>query len=75
MNTLDSWRSHGAAFPETQQTWLMAYGKGIAPRGEMKEKQQWYNNQIAASLLRFLGAEDLVTPKMGAALPFVEAPK
>jgi len=53
----DSWRSHGAEIPGTDQIWIAIMGPDTPPSGMISVPQQLYQNQIAATLARFLGLE------------------
>lgn len=52
---IDTWRSHGADVTGANEVWLIAFGKGIGPHGEIKLKSQLYTNQIAPSVAKLLG--------------------
>jgi Metalloenzyme superfamily len=68
---LDTWRSHGAKISGSDQVWLMAIGKGIAPKGEIVTNEQLYSNQIAASIAKLLGVK-VVDLEIGRAFGLVE---
>jgi hypothetical protein len=53
----EEWTSHGNSVEAAGAIWVAAIGQGIAPLGEMKSKGQWYQNQIAATVLQLLGLE------------------
>lgn len=50
-----SWCSHGASVPHSEQTWLIAFGKGIPSRGVVKDRRIYYNKQVAPTIARLLG--------------------
>jgi bisphosphoglycerate-independent phosphoglycerate mutase (AlkP superfamily) len=50
-----TWNSHGFWVGGSGQTWLATIGEGIAPLGELKEKNQIYTSQIAATISQLLG--------------------
>ncbi len=50
-----NWNSHGFWVGGSGQTWLATIGQGIAPVGEIKEKDQIYTSQIAATISQLLG--------------------
>ncbi len=54
---LDTWRSHGQNIPGADQVWVIAFGKGVRPLGEIKTKEQLFTNQIAASIAEFFKLE------------------
>lgn len=51
----EEWTSHGSSVEGADAIWVAAIGQGVAPLGEMKSKGQWYQNQIAATVLELLG--------------------
>jgi hypothetical protein len=53
----DSWRSHGSEFAGTDQIWLAVLGPDTPPSGMITVPQQLYQNQVAATVARFLGLE------------------
>ena len=52
---IDTWRSHGKNIKGADQVWLMAIGNGVSSKGEFKEEEQFFTNQIAATVAHFLG--------------------
>ncbi|PIB28136.1 sulfatase-like hydrolase/transferase [Maribacter sp. 4G9] len=52
---LDTWRSHGSDVLGAGSVWLIAFGKGITAKGEIRLKEQLYSNQIVPTLLEILG--------------------
>ena len=54
---LDTWRSHGQKIPGADQVWVIAFGKGVRPMGEIKAQEQLYTNQIAASIAELFKME------------------
>ena len=52
---IDSWRSHGTKIKGSDQTWILLFGKGVAPLGEVNREGQLYNHQIAATVRMLLG--------------------
>lgn len=50
-----TWNAHGFWVGGSGQTWLATIGPGIAPLGELKEKNQIYTSQIAATISQLLG--------------------
>lgn len=49
---IDTWRSHGRSVNGADEVWLMTFGKGVKPLGEIAIKRQLYTNQIAASIAK-----------------------
>ncbi|WP_149273463.1 alkaline phosphatase family protein [Pareuzebyella sediminis] len=53
-NPLETWKSHGGNIKGADQVWLIAFGKGVSPRGEVTENEQLFSNQIAPTILDVL---------------------
>lgn len=51
------WNVHGSFVKGSSQTWLAVAGPGIEAIGEVKEDQQWYQQQIAQTIAMLLGEE------------------
>ena len=49
------WTDHGTFIKGSSQTWLAIMGPGIEPLGEMKDKEQFYQAQIAQTIASLLG--------------------
>jgi hypothetical protein len=49
------WTSHGARVSHSDETYLLAMGSGIAPKGEIKSAGQVYQAQYAQSIAWLLG--------------------
>ena len=52
---LDTWKGHGADVKGAGSVWLMAFGKGVEPKGEIKENEELLSNQIAPTIMQILG--------------------
>lgn len=52
-----NWNHHSLFTAGSSQTWLAMIGPGIEPLGEIKEEQQIYQKQIAATMASLLGQE------------------
>jgi hypothetical protein len=63
---LETWKGHGSNVKGAGEVWLLAFGKGVVPRGEIQEDAQVFSNQIAATILNALQLQP--APQMGAAL-------
>ena len=50
-----AWQRHGRATPGSGQTWMAVVGPDTPPSGEMKEKAQYFQKQVAGTLAAFLG--------------------
>lgn len=49
------WTSHGEFITGSSQTWLAIMGPGFTPLGEVKEKEQYYQQQLAQTIANVLG--------------------
>jgi bisphosphoglycerate-independent phosphoglycerate mutase (AlkP superfamily) len=67
---LDTWTGHGKDVNGAGEVWVIAFGKGIKPLGEIKAKEQLYSNQIAASIAELLNVKFDKT-KIGAKFKFI----
>lgn len=54
--TATDWRDHYYKVPNSNQTWLMAFGKGIPAKGELTAGE-YHNNQVAATIAALLGID------------------
>lgn len=52
---LKTWQDHGNKVAGADQVWLIAFGNGVAAKGEISENEQIYTNQVAPTVLRSLG--------------------
>ena len=52
---IDSWRGHGVDVKGSDQTWIIVFGKGVSPKGEVSKKGQLFNNQIAPLIRELMG--------------------
>ena len=57
------WQNHGYGTPNDEQTWLMAFGKDVPARGEVKGGMTYYNKQVAATVAHYLGIKFAPTRK------------
>jgi arylsulfatase A-like enzyme len=60
-----SWHSHNTFTPGSGETWLGMLGPGIIPMGEMKDEQQIYEKQVAATIAWLLGEKFEVSNHIG----------
>lgn len=49
------WSTHGAWTAGSSQTWMAVIGPNIAPLGEIKTKQQFYQQQLASTIASLVG--------------------
>ncbi|MES1160158.1 MAG: phosphoglyceromutase [Bacteroidota bacterium] len=49
------WTTHGSGTPHSDETYLIAMGPGIAPKGEVKSPGQIYQKQYAQTIAALLG--------------------
>ena len=57
---IESWKHHGSQVPNAGEVWLIAFGKGVSAKGEVKNTEPLFSNQIAPTLLKYL---QLQTPQ------------
>lgn len=50
----DTWRGHGTSIKDADQTWIMAFGNEIKPKGEITRKKQYYTNQFAPTVSKII---------------------
>jgi hypothetical protein len=53
-NTIKDWTDHGERVPEAQYIWMAFISPDVALRGEWKNTETIYQNQVAATLCRLL---------------------
>lgn len=69
---LETWTGHGKEVRNAGDVWLIAFGKGVKPMGEIRLEEQLHSDQIAPTILKWLGI-DLETPNnMGLPMPILE---
>ncbi len=51
---IESWRGHGSSVNGADEVWLIAFGAGVNPIGEIGKEQQLYSNQIASTIAQLL---------------------
>jgi hypothetical protein len=49
------WTSHSTFIRGSSQTWIGLLGPGVEAKGEVKEEQQYYQNQIAGMIAQLVG--------------------
>lgn len=74
--TLHSWNVHGFWIGGSGETWLALLGNGIAPKGELSEKQHVYQKQLASTIATLLGITFIANHPVGKsiALPAMNKP-
>ncbi len=68
---LDTWKDHSASIKGCDEVWFIALGKRIKALGEASKDEQYYSNQIAASIAKILDIT-IDEQKMGQALEIIE---
>ncbi|MGE0884141.1 MAG: phosphoglyceromutase [Blastocatellales bacterium] len=56
-NTIRDWTDHGEKVPEAQYIWMAFISPDVPLRGEWKSTETIYQNQVAATLCRFLNLD------------------
>jgi len=54
---LKTWTGHGSDVKDAGSVWIIAFGKGIANKGEVDTTEQLYSNQIAPTIAKMLGLD------------------
>ena len=54
---LETWKGHGGGVEGADQVWLIVFGKGVAPGGEIGREEQLYSDQIAPTIMKLLEVE------------------
>ena len=54
---LKTWTGHGSKIKDAGSVWLILFGKNVAPRSEINDKEQLYSNQIAPTISKMLGLQ------------------
>ncbi|MBO0320691.1 phosphoglyceromutase [Muricauda sp. CAU 1633] len=52
---LETWKSHGSQINGAGGVWFVTFGKGVETKGEVKQEEQLYSNQIAPTILKYMG--------------------
>lgn len=68
---LETWKHHGSSIKNTDQVWVIAFGKNVATKGEVVVKEQLYTNQVAASVAKLLKVE-IPTDSIGKPFYFIK---
>ncbi|PTL33425.1 phosphoglyceromutase [Prevotella sp. oral taxon 376] len=50
----ENWEHHGDKLPGSDETWFMAFGNGVKPKGEVSGGEQLYNKQVAFTIAELL---------------------
>ncbi|HTD93819.1 MAG TPA: hypothetical protein VK644_08410 [Chitinophagaceae bacterium] len=53
----NKWTSHSAFIRGSSQTWLALLGPGVKSLGEVKDREQLYQNEMAGTIARMVGAD------------------
>ena len=69
-NPLKTWKSHGSDIVGANEVWLIVFGKGVKPLGEVTKKEQLYTNQIAPTVLELLDLKSDSKKMKGSSLNF-----
>ena len=51
---VNKWEHHDNKIPGSDETWLMAFGKGVKAKGEISDGEQLYNKQVAFTIAKLL---------------------
>jgi len=67
----NSWTGHGNKIQGSDQTWIAVIGPDTPVRGEVKQTEQHYSNQIAKTIAAFLNVSYVPEKGCGEAIPEV----
>ena len=67
---LETWKGHGSNIVGADQVWLVAFGKGVSAKGEIKGEGQLYTDQIAPTVIKALEVKLKDADFKGKPLPF-----
>ena len=71
-NTTSDWRGHGGDVEGAQYVWMAFVSPALTLRGEWTDHTTLYQNQVAATLTRFLGLDfSQLNPNAGRPIPQV----
>ena len=51
---LKTWTGHGSSVKDAGSVWLIMFGKGVSPKGEINQSEQLYSSQIAPTIAKLL---------------------
>jgi len=51
---IETWRGHGSSVNGADEVWLIAFGVGVKPMGEVNKEEELYSNQIASTIAQLL---------------------
>ncbi len=66
---LDTWTGHGNKVRNAGDVWLIAFGMGVKPMGEVRLEEQLYSDQIAPTILKLFRLAGETPDKMGLPIP------
>lgn len=65
----EDWRHHGSKIPNADEIWIAILGPDTPAKGEVNEKQQLFQNQVAKTLASFLGIDYASDSQIGNSIP------
>ena len=65
---IETWKSHGSKYANTDQTWMIAFGAGIKAKGEVSNSIPIYANQVASTVAQILGINYESSMEVGTAI-------
>lgn len=51
---IESWQGHGSSVNGADEVWLIAFGAGVKPLGEISKEEQLYSSQVASTIAKLL---------------------
>lgn len=64
-----TWKSHGDDIIGADQIWFAVIGPDTSPKGEMRDKGQYYQKQIAKTAAAFMGLDFTSDKELGSVVP------
>ncbi len=52
---IETWKDHGKEVMGAGNVWMILFGKSVEIKGEVKSPEQLFSNQIAPTVLKFMG--------------------
>jgi hypothetical protein len=62
---LNTWKDHGEKIPESGETWFAVMGPDTQSGGEIKQNEQFFHDQFAATIALLLGYEYVTNHPIG----------
>lgn len=67
----NTWKHHGSSIKNSEQSWFIAFGDNVKNLGEAKSQEQFFANQVAATVAKLLEFNYEVEAEIGTSLPVI----